>query len=311
MNVRDNPAVIRIPLADPTSNKDGLLSFALPRECLSGSSEPMFYAKGAPFGDDTVTLAAPSTPAAPAAPKPRTDGSPAATLDEILSGVGRVRDDLGAISSDVTYTGFNVQRTRSDFQRAQLPVMEAEQDTPQTDSSGAGQQLSFIMWSARNSLRDTEQSNTRSSAGTENVKFDLDAARQQLTELGQKLSADPKYAAVVPLLSQADQLLDRVGIGNSSIGGYLMSGQQGLQMADSQLAFSDGQVAQIESDRPGLNVSPAAFQLQSEINLADSQLLNAGEQANLAAAETNSSTGTTDQAADVLRQAKAKLPQLR
>lgn len=68
MSIDSVSGLVRIPIADPASRKEGLLSLNLPRECFAGSCAPSFY------GADTVETAprAEEAPVVPAPPAPPT-----------------------------------------------------------------------------------------------------------------------------------------------------------------------------------------------------------------------------------------------
>jgi hypothetical protein len=287
MEMRDNPAVIRVPVADPSKNKrDGLLRFSLPRQCLQGECEPQFYAQGAAGeqaaaaesgGESYVPTQpheAPEAPLLTAGAFPRSAaGTPAAEVDGILEDLGVARHQLGNAQGDVSYARFTVRRTQSDFYRMDYPLDAAERDDAQHDVSEAGSQLDFIMWSARNGLRDSSQGTARAANDGTVAGASLQSAAAKLQKLQQRLAAAGTMSpAVAAALGRAHQALGDATRGSDQVTRSLSTSREQLGATDNELIYADQWISNIRQDRPGVNVSPFAQRLRESVTQVHSLL---------------------------------------
>jgi len=293
--------IIRIPVTD--QKKEGLLKFALPRQCVPPDCTPEFYPTDTV---DAPAAAAVETPPAP--PPPPVANDAVAALDEVLAMLGNVRVDVRVTGDDVRYAHFNVRRTSGDLTRMDWPLRRAEQDTARVDSSREGRDLDFILWSTRNSLRDSDLSVQRAAADTSRVGAGLNNASERLSRLTSELSRDPqKYADVLPVLSQAASFLQRATESGGGLRDHLSSGSGKIDDAEGALIFVDQYISDIKFDRPGVDVSPSARELRISVDQADRKLGDAGEQLGWSSSDLTRVDTATLTAQDLLRQARGQL----
>lgn len=304
MEVRENAAVIRIPVSDPSTAREGLLKFALPRECLGGgcASEPEFYPQDST--EITQDALAPNPPAtAPSVPQ-----NTLADLDVLLTAVATTRGDIAAVASDVDYTEFNIRRAGSDLRRSDYPLAQAELDNGRVDSSHEGQQLDFVLWGAHNSLRDTGRSATGSMGDGARVGKDLADALERIDALNAALSADPtRYGEVIPVLGEARGHLQASAVASGSVGSRLQQSAKWIDDAENTLHFADPFVLDIAHDRPGLDVSASAKSLRQAVKTAQDRLADAGDQVTWGKLDLQTASSALDEAENALRQARTGL----
>ena len=177
MELTSVTGIIRIPVADPASRKEGVLSISLPRDCFEGST-PRFYAEDARRACET------SHPSAPAS----SDGC-GTTTESLLTGLERV---IGAMES--CWQG----------------PADASTGAGSPRESGVGAELGYLVVGGSLGLegaRDFSGGDERGAGGGDPMQ----AVRRGLSELAHVMDGEPdRYASVLETLARARGLVDSV-----------------------------------------------------------------------------------------------------
>ena len=312
MDAIQNANVIRIPVTDPSCGKSGLLHVSLPRECIACEEGVDFYATSDASAFGAVDSPASPSPslraavdAAPSAeiacPRTSTDTDSGTTLDLALEHLRSARQGLADAQSDVEYADFTVNRARSDVHRLEGPLAQAEADTPSRNVRGAGEQLDFQLWSARNGLHDCEIGAARTVGDGRGITRNLESAAVCLQDLRTCL---PSENGVLAVLDDAREALTEALQRSSQIDGALTPSLSELRLAETCLSLTDASVAVIKSDRTGVDVSGSAREIRDAVRQVHASLSSV--QQALAAVE--ASVGPADTSAD---RAEAALEELR
>lgn len=306
MDLNSNASVFRNPVSDLCSGKSGVLHFSPPRACVAPEDASVFSATRDAFVATAATEAPAPGFAATAVEEDVSSCTPAGDavtrLDLALDSVRSARQGLSALQADYDYTDFTIHRAQSDFRRLESPLSTAVSDTPARNVSAAGEALDFQLWGARNSLHDCASGAVRTSTDAQNVSRSLESASEQLAAMRGGLAEVDAHIA--SLLDEAQKALDGATdcseLARGSIGPCVFD----LRNADNGLLFAEQQVADIRSDRTGVDVSKSAKDLRVAVAEVSASLGRAG--AGLAEARGNA--GSADESAD---RAEAALETLR
>lgn len=320
MDLNSITGIVRIPLADPGTRKEGLLSLSLPRECFEGNSVPQFYGADV-LETGPVAHCDPSR--APDAAASETGGaaavsSTASRSDSHLPALDGVLHDLQAAGQGLAVAGQDLQQTRfatthcdNDLRRMEFPLTRAERDTAQSDSSSVGRELEFLVAGFRNDMASGEQSAHRTSTGANRVGDRLSSAQRGLQTLVQDLGTHgEKYGPVLSALDRASTLLEAGSRGVRDVQGDTQDGARSLEFSDGQMLFGETSARQIAFDAPGRDVSMAARQLHQAVDQATWNLQDAERRFDSVRWPLDDARRDIDQAMDVLQEARRALEQM-
>ena len=289
MDLSNNSSVFRIPVSDPTTGKNGLLHFSLPRECVACDEAPEFYATPDTFIE---APAAPAEEPASSCCSPVAMDDVATSLDLALESIREGRHGLSTLQGDYDYADFTLHRAQSDFRRLDGPLDAACADTPTRNVSSEGDTLDFQLWGARNSLHDCASGAVRTATDAQSVSRAFESAAGHLSGMREALGSTD--GGVLALLDAAQQAIESATERNELARGAIGPCVFDLRNADGGLLFAEQQVADIRNDRTGIDVSRSAKELRDAIHSVNDSLKKADD--TMAAAREH--VGPSDEAAD-------------